>query len=152
VLDVFDFCNDTIKSQLSIGKKEELRMKEEETNAMLNKKEDSKEEVKVQPKKEKKPETGINLPDDVIYAAQGTGLPNGKYHLVGVLTHQGLSSDGGHYMSWTHFQQNEWARIDDEIVGPVDTDEIHKLAGGKDCPMSYLMLYRRLEVHIPKPK
>ena len=153
VLDVYDYCSDSLKTELNVGKKEEIRIREEETKAMLDKteKEQPMEEEKM-PKREKKAltEGTVITPDSVIYAPQGTGMQTGKYHLIGAITHKGLSSDGGHYMSWIHFHDNEWARIDDEIVGPVDTEEIHKLAGGRDCDMAYMLLYRRIEMMKPK--
>jgi len=119
---------------------------------MLNKDkpEPMEEEKKEHKANEPKRENAITTSDNIIYANEGTGKQTGKYHIVGVITHKGLSSDGGHYMSWVHHNGNEWVRIDDEIVGPVDTEEIWKLSGGRDCDMAYLLLYRRIEYIHPK--
>lgn len=37
-----------------------------------------------------------------MYRDFGKGKPNGKYNLLGVITHKGRSGDSGHYVAWCH--------------------------------------------------
>lgn len=46
--------------------------------------------------------------DDELYRAHGTGLDTGNYQLIGVVTHKGRSSDGGHYIGWVHQTGEIW--------------------------------------------
>ena len=74
------------------------------------------------------------------------GLDTGKYELVGILTHQGRSGHGGHYVGWVHCSGDEWYKYDDNIVSQVNTNEIMALSGGGDHHAIYLGLYRKREV------
>ena len=67
---------------------------------------------------------------------------SGYYELFGVVTHQGRSADGGHYIGWTRQKGDKWQRFDDDKVTEVTTDDIMKLSGGGDWHMAYIVLYR----------
>lgn len=163
VLDVYDLCDDQLKESLSHGRKFETRLREEHDEKMLSgkaeedaKMEDDKkdegkdgdakmeEEKKVTTKKPKVKEASIN--DNILYREHGTGLDTGKYHLVGVVTHQGRTADAGHYIGWIHSTEDEWLQCDDDFVTRVTTQDILNLRGGGDWHMAYLLLYRKIEV------
>ena len=76
----------------------------------------------------------------------GTGIDNGTYQLVGVVTHKGRSSDSGHYVGWVHFKDDDWVKYDDDVVSQVGIDDILNLKGGGDWHMAYLLIYRKLQV------
>jgi len=68
----------------------------------------------------------------------------GLYDLQAVLTHQGRTSDSGHYVAWVRqsFTEDKWLRFDDETVSPCNAEDIKKLAGGADWHIAYICLYR----------
>lgn len=65
---------------------------------------------------------------------------SGFYELRAVLTHKGRSSASGHYVAWIK-KEEQWFKCDDDIVEPVDSDEILKLSGGGDWHCAYVCLY-----------
>lgn len=65
---------------------------------------------------------------------------SGFYELKAVLTHKGRSSASGHYVAWIK-REDHWFKCDDDIVEPVDSDEILKLSGGGDWHCAYVCLY-----------
>lgn len=65
---------------------------------------------------------------------------SGFYELKAVLTHKGRSSASGHYVAWIK-RDDQWFMCDDEIVTPVDSEEILKLSGGGDWHCAYVCLY-----------
>lgn len=73
---------------------------------------------------------------------------SGYYELQAVLTHQGRSSNSGHYVAWVKQKADEWLKCDDEKVSIVTDEEILKLSGGGDWHVAYTLLYgpRKLEV------
>lgn len=73
---------------------------------------------------------------------------SGFYELRAVLTHKGRSSSSGHYVAWVKRSNNEWLMCDDDIIRPVNDEEILKLSGGGDWHCAYVLLYgpRILEV------
>jgi ubiquitin carboxyl-terminal hydrolase 14 len=76
----------------------------------------------------------------------GSGLPTGNYELKACVTHQGRSADSGHYVGWIQLQGNEWAKLDDDVVSPAAIEDVLKLNGGGDWHMTYLAIYRKIEV------
>jgi len=65
---------------------------------------------------------------------------SGFYELKAVLTHKGRSSASGHYVAWIR-REEQWFKCDDDIVEPVDSEEILKLSGGGDWHCAYVLLY-----------
>lgn len=134
VLDTYDLCSDKLKEKLNIGRGLEAKLREEYDSKMLSGKtedvkmeddkpaqdvnmEETKEEVKEESKEEKidtsapkkKEKVKIaSIKDDIVYREHGTGVDHGKYQLVGVVTHQGRTADGGHYIGWIHSTEDEW--------------------------------------------
>jgi ubiquitin carboxyl-terminal hydrolase 14 len=68
------------------------------------------------------------------------GRNAGRYHLIGVLTHRGRSSEGGHYVA--HMKvKDAWLRFDDEKVTEIEDSDIEQLSGSPDWHTSTLVLY-----------
>ena len=129
VLDVYDLCSDSLKEKLKVGRNFETRLREDYDSKMLSGKtedvkmeddkptsdapmEESKEESKEEkidtsaPKKKEKTKVS-SIKDEIVYREHGTGVDNGKYQLMGVVTHQGRTADGGHYIGWIHSSEDE---------------------------------------------
>lgn len=65
---------------------------------------------------------------------------SGFYELKAVLTHKGRSSASGHYVAWIK-KEDQWFKCDDDLVEPVDSEEIMRLSGGGDWHCAYVLLY-----------
>jgi len=95
-------------------------------------------------------EKGINVPGSKPVAEPIAPAPyvnsTSIYELYGVVTHQGHSADGGHYVSWVRQSQdpNDWLEFDDKDVAPKKEEDIKKLngSGGAQWHIAYLCLYR----------
>jgi len=76
----------------------------------------------------------------------GPGLPEnfrGRYELFAVVTHEGGSADGGHYMGWVRQSGDNWLCFDDDEVDPCTTFNILKLkANASQRGQAYLTFYR----------
>jgi len=70
----------------------------------------------------------------------------GVYELFAIVTHRGLSADGGHYVGWVRQSSdpNDWIEFDDTEVNPRKEEEIKKLsgAGGAQWHIAYMCIYR----------
>lgn len=75
-----------------------------------------------------------------------SGHKTGEYELIGVITHQGRSSESGHYIGWVQNKSDKWFKYDDDYVTNQNLQNILDLRGGGDWHMAYYMVYRRLEV------
>ena len=75
-----------------------------------------------------------------------TGQKTGEYEQIGVITHQGRSSESGHYIGWVQEKGDKWYKYDDDYVTNQNLQNILDLRGGGDWHMAYYMIYRRLEV------
>ena len=69
----------------------------------------------------------------------------GRYELFAVITHQGRTAEGGHYVAWVKKDAKKWLVFDDETVAEVDAERIKELYGGGDWHMAYLCLYRKMD-------
>ena len=70
--------------------------------------------------------------------------PNAKYELCSVITHQGRSSDSGHYLSYVKQSDDKWAQFDDEKVKLVTDKDVMKTYGTADFHIAYMLLYRAI--------
>lgn len=55
---------------------------------------------------------------------------SGYYELQAVLTHKGRSSSSGHYVAWIRYKDDTWVKCDDNVVTPVQSEDVLKLSGG----------------------
>lgn len=123
-LDMYDFCNKQTQELLDLGRAIEVKMNKNE----LDKKDIDKAE-------ENKDQT-----------QNYNTIPTGRYQLIAVLTHQGRSSESGHYIGWTHQKGDIWVKYDDDAVSYVKTQDILDLKGGGDWHMNYICIFKRQEV------
>lgn len=168
VLDLYQFCSDSLKVKLDKGREVEEAQRSAEDAARLEGKKKQAEESDKQvsgeqqaindEEKERNRLVGqaakqaqlaeeAKAHDDKLYRPHGQGLDTGNYELVAVVTHKGRSADGGHYVGWVHQAGDNWLCFDDDIVTSVKTDEILALRGGGDWHTAYLCIYRKLETN-----
>lgn len=69
----------------------------------------------------------------------------GRYELFGIITHQGRTAEGGHYVAWVKRDEKKWLVFDDETVAEVDAERVKELYGGGDWHMAYVCLYRKMD-------
>jgi len=70
----------------------------------------------------------------------------GRYEHFAVVTHQGRTAEGGHYVAWVKKDAKKWLVFDDETVAEVDAERIKELYGGGDWHMAYMCFYRKMDV------
>jgi len=89
-------------------------------------------------------------------AAEGAGCGDCKtarYELFGIITHQGRTAEGGHYVAWVKKDHKTWLVFDDETVAEFPAERIKELHGGGDFHMAYMTLYRKMDgLQLPEPK
>lgn len=67
--------------------------------------------------------------------------------MIGVITHQGLSADSGHYLSWVHESGQMWNQFNDDLVTDHKQEDVLNLKGGlSNNQMAYILLFRKREV------
>ena len=112
-------CTDETKEILNLGRKIESKLLKDDKNFNIE-------------KVEKKPDQEM--------------IPTGRYQLIAVITHEGRSSDGGHYVGWVHKKDDKWLKYDDDEVSMVKTADVLDLKGGGDWPMAYFCFFKQLEI------
>ena len=60
----------------------------------------------------------------------------GRYELFAVITHQGRTAEGGHYVAWVKKNSKKWLVFDDETVAEIDAERVKELYGGGDWHMA----------------
>jgi len=76
----------------------------------------------------------------------GFDCKTGRYELFGIITHQGRTAEGGHYVAWVKRDSKKWLVFDDETVAEVDAERIKELHGGSgDWHIAYMCLFRKME-------
>lgn len=123
-LDVFDFCTDELKTQLSV--KRDAALAAGKANG-----------------------EGDGVDSGAASSAGGASTDGehahpetGNYELCAVLTHQGRAADAGHYVAWVKDVGDKWFKFDDDKVSVHSEEEVKKLSGGGDWHMAYMCLYR----------
>ena len=119
IIDLYDMCTDETKEILNLGRKIESKLLKDDKNFSVEK---------------IKKEEGKNY------------VPTGRYQLISVITHQGRSSESGHYIGWVHKKDDKWLKYDDDKVSMVLTNDILELKGGGDWHMAYICFFKQLEV------
>ena len=119
IIDLYDMCTEETKELLNLGRKIESKLLKDDKDFKIEnvKKEEGKDYV-----------------------------PTGRYQLISVLTHQGRSSESGHYIGWVHKKDDKWLKYDDDTVTMVSTNEVLELKGGGDWHMAYICFFKQLEV------
>jgi ubiquitin carboxyl-terminal hydrolase 14 len=137
VLDLFEFCTDSLKQKL-LPRRKELQELEDQQKAAQ----------KATPKEPGNKRTAPEEPSFINEEGAGEdGWVNqtGRYELCGVISHKGREADGGHYVGWVRDTAERWILFDDDKVRFASwEDEVKKLSGkgGGDWHIAYLLLYR----------
>jgi ubiquitin carboxyl-terminal hydrolase 14 len=147
-LDVYEFCSDELKKKLDPprAKLTELINASVFTPTKTNKGKGSDDgEDGGRRSKRNRVMKRSSFADDP--GASDTGI----YDLQAVLTHQGRSSQSGHYVGWVsprdapgrpgRYAKTDWFKMNDDVVTPVEEAEILKLSGGGDWHCAYVLLY-----------
>jgi ubiquitin carboxyl-terminal hydrolase 14 len=169
ILDVYEFCSETVKKELKKSRDKALKVEEERINKKLKGESEELDKMDTDEAKAGDDEEDAALKaamamsmqsEDEAPAPVGPGLPSnfqGHYELFAVVTHKGRDADGGHYMAWVKASNNvgkvnkianseedneDWFVFDDDEVSPCKTEDVLKLKGGGDWHMSYLNFYR----------
>ena len=119
VIDLYDMCTEETKELLNIGRKIESKLMKDDKDFKI---------------------------ENVKREAGKDYVPTGRYQLISVLTHQGRSSESGHYIGWVHKKDDKWLKYDDSEVTMVSTNEVLELKGGGDWHMAYICFFKQLEV------
>lgn len=137
VLDVYDFCTEEYKKQLSPIREELRKVKEEKMARSKNKGKEKPDE--------KKPRLESDMEVDTLVSEQKSDTPiSGWYELCGVVTHKGRTANSGHYVGWIKADNGRWLKFDDDVVSEVPEEEIKKLSGGGDWHIASTLLYRKM--------
>lgn len=112
---MYDFCTDDLKKTLDHGRDYEKKKAEEKSQQSVDKFENYRKRLEAEGKmipddskelfkrfKADSKDEEIKEHDETLYRKIGTGLETGNYELIAVLTHQGRTSDSGHYVAWVH--------------------------------------------------
>jgi len=118
-LDIFKYCTPKLQSTL---KRESIDLKKKGGEVVENK-----DEIMEVEENKEKTNTGV-------------------YELYAVLTHQGRSLQGGHYVAFVRqsSDENDWLLFDDEKVTPKKSSDVKNLSGlgGADGHIAYICFYR----------
>ena len=119
IIDLYELCSDETKEVLNLGRGIETKMLKEDKDFRI----------------------------ESVTPIQGKEMiPTGRYQLIAILTHQGRSSESGHYIGWVNKTGDKWTKYDDDVISTVNVSDILELKGGGDWPMAYICIYKRLEV------
>lgn len=141
-LDLWDVCDDSLKEKLKPQREKLKEIADKEMEIISKKKRMG--VKKIEKLKYSKFEDNF-FPDDI--GSNSTGW----YNLKAVLTHQGRSSDAGHYIGWTRNEEHQWVKFDDDKTSSHTVEEILALSGGGDWHTAYICLYeaKKLPVFTP---
>lgn len=118
-IDIYDFCTPDVQEILKLGRDIETKMLKDDKDYR----------------------------SDLSCIKKGENMiPTGRYQLISVVTHQGRSSESGHYIGWAHKKKDNWVKYDDDVVSYVKTPNILELKGGGDWHMAYICIYQAMEV------
>jgi ubiquitin carboxyl-terminal hydrolase 14 len=119
IIDLYDMCTESTKEILNLGRNIETKMLKDDRNFRI---------------------------ENVVNKEGQEMIATGRYKLIAVVTHQGRSSESGHYIGWVHKKDDKWIKFDDDKISTVSINEILELKGGGDWHMAYICIYKRLEV------
>uniref|UniRef100_A0A7S4HGN8 Ubiquitin carboxyl-terminal hydrolase n=1 Tax=Vannella robusta TaxID=1487602 RepID=A0A7S4HGN8_9EUKA len=138
-LDMFEFCTEELQNKLAPNREAISKAEEKALNIK-----------KGHEKKSEEPETEAlaNTDETMEDVDAGAALDNdtGFYELLAVVSHQGRSAEGGHYVAWVKRDAETWLLYDDDKVSVIPADDIKKLTGhgGADWHIAYLCIYGSL--------
>jgi ubiquitin carboxyl-terminal hydrolase 14 len=122
-LDLFDLCHDSLKEKLKISR-QIIEQREEERLGLAS------------------DESAMKLEKPHFAEDEND---TGKYRLSALITHEGYSAEGGHYVAWarsTEGKQTDWYLFDDDKVSKQSFETVTALSRSTgDAPIPYLLVY-----------
>ncbi|CAF2078913.1 unnamed protein product [Brassica oleracea var. botrytis] len=128
-LDIYELCSEELRKKLEAPRQ---KLRDEKDKRLGTSSMDS--DVKMTDAEEPSKESGKS----------STAAQTGIYDLVSVLTHEGITTDNGHYLAWVKQESGTWIKYDDTRLSPQQEEDIMKLSGdgtGGD-PMAYIIMYK----------
>lgn len=119
VIDLYDLCSEGTKEILNLGRNIETKMLKNDKNYRVG---------------------------DSVAQEGKEMIPTGRFQLISLVTHEGRSSESGHYIGWANKKDDKWTKFDDDNITQVNLTDILELKGGGDWPMAYMAIYKRMEV------
>lgn len=152
VLDVCDFCTDSLRAKL-LPARDALRDMENEFedarrvaqrvrySQIANKKDKIEDTLPLEKQKELRANVESKIDPDL--AQDKSCNPFGVYDLHAVITHRGQSADSGHYIAFVRSDRDrtKWWCFNDEKVSLVEEQKIESLAGGGESDSALILLY-----------
>lgn len=159
-LDVFDLCSDELKDKLTPVRKAKLEYEKDHKKSLedayesykkTHNKSDEDNMKLYRAFKEQQTKADEELHDKRVWRPQAAQGDTGEYELVSVITHQGRSSDSGHYIAWVQNKGAAWYKYNDDEVTDQKQDHVMNLKGGGDWHIAYFLVYRKQQF-LPEDK
>jgi len=140
-LDVYEYCSDSVKAVLKVPRDARVakmftkKAKPSDAATAPSAMEDVKPADTLVDADEAELQRALAMSMAAEPAHVGVGLPanfDGRYELVGIVSHKGRSSNSGHYMAWVKQNSTKWICFDDEHPSECTWADVENLAGGGD--------------------
>lgn len=151
-LDLFDLCSPELREKLLPVRKREVEFLKRQKVSLDEEYEDFKKknftdgEDNMKLYKKFKAKQALEQQEDFdnkLWRGLEKEGDTGSYELISVITHQGRSSDSGHYVSWIYDKGENWYKYDDDEVTRIKPEAIQNLKGGGDWPIAYFLVYKK---------
>lgn len=153
-MDVFDFASDELKKELLIGRRRKKDLDDldfEKTQELKN------DNMEVEKKEDQMDIDSVGADDASLPPEQRSLLATGSYVLQSVVSHQGRTAEGGHYIAWSKFKdadgkdekEDVWARFDDDevdLLSPKHSAFTDLIGGKADSQIAYMTIYKKINV------
>ncbi len=147
-LDLYDFCTEELKQQLSEKRTIASALPGESSTAAAPAAATAPDAAaspapSPAPAPAESGATGSSETSTEVAKAGDMVMPEiANYELCAVLTHKGRAADSGHYVAWVKDEGTRWHKFDDDVVTVQTEEDVKKLSGGGDWHMSYMCVYR----------
>lgn len=127
-LDITELCTPELAERLKAVKAYDRAVEEKKSGMELHNKETL--------------EKVLATPEEIVRNVPLTNQ-TGLYELTAVVTHIGMSAEGGHYIAWVK-ERDEWFKYDDEKVTQVAEKDVAKIdgSGGAQWHIAYIAIYK----------
>lgn len=144
LLDVFEFCSDELKQELTPHRDAAILKRgiEDETSESPKAQDSTASDAQVSGQTSGETSAAAGPTSTSTSDKGAVEALTGHYELCAVLTHKGRAADSGHYVAWVKDSGPRWHRFDDDKVTVHTEEEVKKLSGGGDWHMAYMCLYR----------
>lgn len=127
-LDVLSLCSAELSEKVKVVRAYDRAVEEKKSGLEMLDKEAS--------------EKALATPQELVKVAPLTNQ-TGLYELTAIVTHIGMSADGGHYIAWAK-EEEGWFKYDDDKVTPASESDVGKVdgRGGAQGHIAYIAIYR----------